>query len=592
MKHPTPHTLIPARTGGYIVVSALILMVVLMLLASIILTGSVSSMQQAGSQSGLVQARAVAEAGQASAIYTLKETIVPSMNVALSNYTTAFLQNGSNPNTTDIVIPDTDGTYTTVVNKLNAIPGLSETTAVGSGTYARTITFNNFRIDKASRNSQGQTYYVDYTVISTGTVKGFRRSVNVNGSVKMIFGRQALSASLLLADDGGSQQGNYYGTGMNYDGPVQINKNWRFAGSPNFKMGAKTAAKTVEMWNCNTSKWQGVSTQSNGCTTPNWNGFGMQYQVPAIELPTNSFSQARAALGKDATNTSPLSNSDRCSYLNVSCSGNNAPPQGVYLPDSGGIYVQGDASVTLSVLNGKQVYTIKQGLSVTVLTVTYPNGPTIMLKPDGITLTLAGRVPNGQLYVEGMVTSLSGPPRTGTLPNPLPGNSAVPAQIPPAIASDTKLNIAAASDILVQGDLTYQTNPIGNPGAQNVLGLIAGSGDIRVGTAAPKDIYIHAALLAGNASKGFKVDNYNSGAPRGSIHTLGSLAESVDPPRGVGSIDKNGNVSIVNGYGDDFHFDPRFTNGTMAPPFFPGTTAFSVQTALPTQRNWQEGTLP
>ncbi|PNY81621.1 DUF4900 domain-containing protein [Deinococcus koreensis] len=584
------------QTGGYILVTALGFLVVLMLMASVVLTGSVSGVQQAGSHSGLVRARAAAEAGQANAAFTLSQTILTGLNATLNTYATQFAQSNKDSAKNPIVPP---GEYSNVIASLNGL-GTLHTGTVGGANYTDRIIFSNFRADPASFNSKGQRYFVDYRVESTGQVGSFSRNVNVEGTLGISMGRQYLNQFLLLSDDGGSKEGNFYATGMNYDGPVHVNRNWRFAGTPNFSRGATTASKDVEMYNCSSKKYVKVSTSTHSCTQPNWGGFGLQYDVPEIALPANSFSQARAALGLDPSDLSSPSKSERCAALQItsnncngngsgsgSGNGNSGVPDGVYLPTTGGIYIQGDAEIVLSVVSNNQVYAVKQGNQTTTITVTAPNGPTVTRWPNGSTTTV-NRVPNGQLYVEGKVSSLKGPPRTGTLPNPLPSDNSVPPQIPPAIASTTKLNVAASSDVVVQGDLTYQDNPISKPAAQNVLGLIAGSGDIQIGTSAPADIYMHGAVLAGAKGKGFSVENYNIGLSKGSIHLLGSLAEDKDPPRGLANIAANGQISIAAGYGDAFNFDPRFLNGAVAPPFFPATTLFVAQGALPAQRTWAE----
>ncbi|WP_027481450.1 hypothetical protein [Deinococcus pimensis] len=274
----------------------------------------------------------------------------------------------------------------------------------------------------------------------------------------------------------------------------------------------------------------------------------------------------------------------------------------MYLPRNGsalkgGIYVQGGASdVLLRVdTSGRQVYEITDAAGVkTTVTVDATAGSTTVVtsRPNGngqptvSTATYTG-VPNGQLFVNGTIGGLRGPARTGTLPSPAPDTS-TPSQVPPAVASTSQLNIAASGDVVVTGDLTYRDDPRTVSGAKNVLGIISGSGNVRVGAAAPNDLYLHGAILAGASGKGLQVDGYNSGPARGSIHLLGSLAESSDPPRGVGSIDAAGNVSIVNGYGDAFHFDQRFLNGGTVPPFFPATTRFEAKSSWPDQQAWRE----
>ncbi|WP_309570225.1 DUF4900 domain-containing protein [Deinococcus sp.] len=573
------------RTHGYILVTALAFMVILIIMTTIIMTGSVTGVQQAGGEAGLVRARAAAEAGQAQAGYTLSQTLVPGINSIIGTYASSFAAAGNNPATTN-VIPTSQ--YSSVLSSMNGLAGTTSSGTVGGVTYTSRITFSNFREDRASFNANNQRYLVDYVVASSGQQGDYLRNVNVQGYVAMLLGKTPLNAFLVMANDGGSVQGNFFGTGMNYDGPVHINQNWMFAGTPIFSMGATTSASSVKMYNCNTSTWQAVTTQSNNCTTPNWGGVGLAYSKPNVPLPANAFSQARAALGLDATNTTSPNTSARCTALGLSSSCSSVPT-GVYTPVNGGIYIQGDAAVTLSVAspNNSQVYTIVQGSTTSVLKADPLTGVTTITKNGGAATTLSTPL-NGQLYVEGTITSLSGPARTGTLPNPLPSNNGVPTQIPPAIATSTRLNIAAATDIVVQGDVTYQDNPATNSGAKNVLALLAGTGNLRVGTTAPNDVYLHGAVVAGASGKGMSVDNYSAGVLRGAIHTLGSLAEDTDPPRGLANIGSNGLITMVNGFGDAFHFDPRFVNGSAIPPFFPTTTTFAANTALPVQRSWVE----
>lgn len=578
------------REGGYITIMVLLMMVVMMAMLLAVLSGSISSVKQAGGQSGLIQARAAAEAGQADGLYTLNQELVPQLNTMFTTYLRSFAQSGGN-STTTAIIPQSS--WAGLINTLNAMNGttisgnLSGSTTAASGSYSGAITFSNFRSDPISFTAQGQNYMVDYRITSNGTNKAYRREVVTSGTLRIGLGRQYINQFLLLADDGGSTGGNFYATGMNFDGPVQVNRNWRFAGSPRFAMGAKTAAATVQMYNCTTRTYQNVSTQTNGCTTPNWGGASLQYNAPAVNLPNNSFSQARGALGLDANDTSTVTNQQACGALGLSCT-TAAPPNGVYMPASGGIYIQGNADIKMSIgTTGKQIYTITQGSAITTIEVTYPNGPTVLIPPTGSPKT-QNRVPNGQIYVTGSVTSLTGPDRSGSLPTPLPTDGSTPSVIRPAVSKDSKINIAAAGDVTIQSDIVYEQNPNTVPGASNILGIISGTGNVKVGTSAPNDVYIQAALLAGASGKGFAADAYNSGAPRGSIHLLGSLAESTDPPRGVGNIASNGTVTINNGYGDAFNYDQRFLNGATAPPFFPSTTVFSAQTALPKEATWGE----
>ena len=594
-------TLTPRRSGhedGYVLVLVLGLMMVMMMILTTVVATSTSNLVQGSGYTSVSQVRAVADAGQAATNYALTEQVLPQISTTLKPYAVAF--SGKNAKIEPIVPA---AAYPLILTTFNALAAANTTGTVGSGnsagTYTATTKFLNFRPDLGSFNQTSQTYYVDYTITSNAALGQFKRTVISTGTLAVTLGRPPLSKFLLLADDGGSTQGNYYTTGMNYDGPVQVNNNWQFYGSPIFLMGATTAAKTVGMYNCSSKQTVQVSTQSKDCTQPNWNGQGLLYGQPKATLPISAYSQAYAALGPDPTITASLNNATICTQLQLSnCT---TPPNDVYLPNKdgyqGGIFVQGNATVNLSVptlpANG-QVYDITVGSVTTHIVVDYTAQTTTMSKYVAGTTTLVkgssvvvqNRVPNGQLYVNGTITGIGGPARTGSLPNPVPTNS-TPSQIPPAIARNSQLNISAASTVTVSSDITYQDDPRSVTNAKNVLGLQAGSGSVIVGTTAPNDVYIQGALIAGSSGSGLAAANYSGRPVSGSIHLLGSLAESLDPPRGVFQFSGNSLIPTA-GYNDDFKYDQRFFNGTLAPPFFPTTTIFDAKTTWPTQSSWTE----
>ncbi|GEM47002.1 DUF4900 domain-containing protein [Deinococcus cellulosilyticus] len=577
---------------GFVLVSTLAILTVIVLLGMLSVANTTSEYQQSASQTRMANARAVSEAGQAEAQFFMVNDGLTKVNDAMKTYLTAFAASSKNA-ATDPIIDSSN--YNAIITSLNGNSAFTRSGTINGNSYATKIKFSNMRADSGSFSSAGQDYWMEYVIETTGNDKQFKRNVITSGNMLVRLGRTYLNQFVLLADDGGSTGGNYYATGMNYDGPVHVNKNWRFAGSPQFKYGATTNAATVEMWNCTTKKWTAVSTQSHSCTSPDWGGRGMKYQEPKVDLPKNSFSQQRAALGLDPNTSTVPTQSQICTALGsaapTGC--NSSLGNGVYVPNNGsaltgGIYIQGNAKqVQMSVNAGKQVYTIKDANDkITTITVDYTANTTTIQPPTGSAQTLTG-IPNGQLYANGQIVDLRGPARTGALPSPAPENS-TPSVIPPAVASKSQLNIAAANDVIIQGDLVYETDPRTDSSAKNVMGIISGTGSVRIGTSAPNDIYIHAAILAGNTGKGFAVDDYNKNAPRGSIHLLGSIAEQSDPPRGVGSIGSDGVVNIVNGYGDGFKFDMRFMNGGTVPPFYPATTAFAARANWPEQQSWRE----
>lgn len=598
--------LLPAKnvTQGYVLITVLLAFMLTAALVTVTLSLSTSEIGQSGNNLAVARVRAAAEAAQADTLFYMTNQGLDDVNAVLDTYATRFAYSNGDASSTPVINPSD---YATVLASLNARPGTKMSGSANNVNYTSNITYTGMDVDESSYSSSGQTYVLNYTAVGQGVQSAYKRSVTTDGQLQIRLGRQYLNQFVLLADDGGSTQGNFYATGMDYDGPVHINKNWRFAGKPTFKYGATTAAKTVEMSkDCNPSKQTYVSTQSYGCTAPDWNGNGLKYQADPITLPVNAQSQQRAALGLDANDTSTLTNNKECLALgaNFSSCGSAAIPEDVYIPrDSsgkitGGIYIKGNAkSIIMSAGGNQQTYLIKNSKGVEVsIVVDYSTNTTRFIK-NNVTMTLSGVIngdskgagkSNGMIYCTGTIESLGGPGRDSkkTLSKPAP---AIPDQqvIPPAVATNSAINIAAASDIIIQNDLIYQQDPRINASAKNVLGLMAGTGNVRIGTAAPNDIYVQAALLAGANGKGFAVDSYSDGRLRGQIHMMGSLAESVDPARGVGAL-KGNDIVITSGYGDAFNFDPRFLNGGAVPPYFPSTKKFAAQSVWPNQQGWRE----
>jgi len=583
---------------GFILITVLLTMVLLAAIGTTLLLKSTSEIRQVGNAQGQAQARADAEGGQADMFAQLANPGIGIMNTVIRPYSDAFANSNGNAATTPII---PESAFPSVLTSLQArFPNITTTVGTGVSAHSSTsaITFRTMRTDTGgytrTGNSQVQPYYIDYAITATGSQNLNKRIVTTEGTMKILLGRLPLNLFVLLANDGGSGStgtSGFFDSSTSYDGPVQVNQNLALSGTPTFAAGLSVASPSIWM-NSSCGRFtfvRVVGQQSQGCTVPNTGGNGIQYNTDPVPLPTNAASQQRAALGLDPNLLTAVSNTEICTALNPAATPCSTVTNGVFVPirggrPSGGIYVQGNGQVTMSTSNGKQVYTVTDASNrVTVVTVDYTAQTTTVRPPTGATSVYPG-LPNGQLYVSGNLTSLGGPARTGTLPNPAPSSS-VPGVVPPAVASASQLNIAAGGAVTITGDLTYTDDPrLPGSTAQNVLGIISGTQDVDIGTAAPNDIYIQAAILAGASGTGLGVTNYNQGGPRGAIHLLGSLAEESDQLR----YTVNGSGVVGSGYVDDLHFDRRFTNGGVSPPFFPTTTRFAVQTGFPIQRTWAE----
>jgi Tfp pilus assembly protein PilX len=345
---------------------------------------------------------------------------------------------------------------------------------------------------------------------------------------------------------------------------------------------------------------QTIAPQFQGSPAP-----GFQLGQQPIPLPQDAFSQEWAVLdgmgcgegGNVCGNSqSPAPPSPTDVQMNATLKNVSGSPYpttgattGVYLPYSaengsntmtgGGIYVQGDAQVTLAPSGtSAEVYTITQGSTVTTVTVdpvanttTMASGATSVVLsgvPENLTTTPAS--PETMIYVNGNITSLSGP-----------------GQGQPGIQNNTEVTVAAAQNITVTGDVLYSSEPVtttqnqipgtpadtlitANENNNEVLGMFTPGGNI--------------ILQSSYADNNLEVD--------------GSLAATSSAPN-MGGFLVNGYINTFNNVGgqiqysiyganmdtENTYFDRRFTaRSNFAPPWFPATTV-TTSAAVPISYN-------
>ena len=327
---------------------------------------------------------------------------------------------------------------------------------------------------------------------------------------------------------------------------------------------------------------------------------GFNRNQPKAALPADDFSQQWAVLdgkgcgegGSTCGVSSPPAptNANLNSYLK-NVSGTSYPTagagSGVYLPyctigvgcttpnkiTGGGIYVAGNAGVQLSLGtdalgNPTQSYKITQGSTATTVTLninantttvaqTSPSaGPLIL---TGVPTNLSGATPQegAMIYVNGKITSLSGP-----------------GQGQASIQDYYATTISANGDIDVTGDLIYKHEPVtlsnadalipGNDYNQ-VLGLFTSNGNIVLsvpGSYSPQNLETDAVVAA-----------LNSSCPGGSSSCGMATSGSFNTWTIVGGRIES-NVHSVSYSTRNTWFDRRFTSRTdgFAPPWFPSTT--------------------
>jgi hypothetical protein len=121
--------------------------------------------------------------------------------------------------------------------------------------------------------------------------------------------------------------------------------------------------------------------------------------------------------------------------------------------------------------------------------------------------------------------------------------------------------VLCGGDIWIENDLVYAHNPLTDPNATDMLGLISKNNIYVADNAANQtSCNIHATMMALNQS--FAVQNYDQGSPRGTLTIIGGV---IQKQRGAVGTSSGG--SIRTGYQKKYVYDERFF--TKAPPNYP-----------------------
>jgi hypothetical protein len=128
-----------------------------------------------------------------------------------------------------------------------------------------------------------------------------------------------------------------------------------------------------------------------------------------------------------------------------------------------------------------------------------------------------------------------------------------------------QLTIYSGRRIYIEDNIFYSQDPRVNPNAQDVLGLVSKKDVVVVNnTANQSNCEIHAAIMA--LDDEFRVQDYNSGSPRGTLTVLGSIVQRVKGP--IGTFTTSGGVPVLQtGYFKKWLYDSRFLH--VGPPVFP-----------------------
>jgi hypothetical protein len=228
---------------------------------------------------------------------------------------------------------------------------------------------------------------------------------------------------------------------------------------------------------------------------------------------------------------------------------------------TGGIYVNGNASVAMSATANGPTYTIVQGGTTTTIAVNTASNRTTVRVGSGSPTNYDG-APNGMLFVDGQVTSLSG-----------------------TVERNTQVTVAATGDVKITDNITYENYTAGSSpsaeGTANLMGIMSWNGNVGITGAAPNNINVHATVMVPNGE--FRVENHDSGSPRGTATILGGVIENT-----YGAFGTFSGESPQTGYGRNFVYDTRMGRG-IAPPFFPTLgSVTSVLAGVNDRPNWQQ----
>jgi hypothetical protein len=371
-------------------------------------------------------------------------------------------------------------------------------------------------------------------------------------------------------------------------GPVFTNGSW------NFGTGKYTFTGSVGSSGSKEGYQNGTCAQVAG---PSGNGISPTFQQglstgqPAVPLPTNDFNQQRAVLDGQGTAGQPSTSDMNNSLKDANGKSFSNSSSSVFLPYStdgsgnnptftgGGIMVEGDASVVLTPVGAAgQTYTITQKSTTTSITTDptpkpgFPNGTTVVSVNGKVTQTISGvpsqydpatgadMGPDTMLYVNGNITSLSGPGE-GTA----------------AINDGTALTITASNNVTITGDLLYKSPPVtltanGSTPADSLipandhgqaLGIFTATGDIVL-----NDTQINP--KTGKADGNMEIDASLATISQTGTGGLTNPNSLINTLTIVGGRIQN-NIKNINTTTRNVLFDVRYANGNFAPPWFPST---------------------
>jgi len=547
----------PANGQRGIVLAAALLFI---LLSSVLVLTLMLTTVGERSQSSNVQTAKLALYAADAGVRTQQQLLANLAKVKMDSCLATWVAAGSNPAQPIVTAPDQ-------MFPVGALGG----TNVASSSNPPFAANASIQYSSGDVGPQSQSFNYMYTIQSTGTVMTTgKRSVQSTGSLRMSATRGSFSDYLLLTDQFVTAAGDlmWFTSATNFDGRVHTNAAFKFAYQPTFQDEVTQVGVNATFYNDGNGNVVANAANNGTVDVPNFFGGYLRGQA-AIPLPANGGQQEGAALGLAlAQGTQPTS-----TQIDNQLGG--PQPNGVYLPNNGlalvgGIYVKGGADLVkmwADTLLNKQYYQITQGgtqRSIQVDPVTSTTQVWNNLTMSGLPAATYLGMPNGVLYSTAGISDLRGPDRTLGYVNP-------------AIAENQRILVAASGDVVIQGDLTCDNYY----NKDNVLGIYSAAGAVRIGTSAPNNLDVDAFVMACGTSNGeFRVDNHDTGSPRGSVNLRGGCVSKYYGA--FYTFDVNG--ALATGYARNWHYDRR----GLVPPAYPSTLQFRVDTPTARTVAWKE----
>jgi hypothetical protein len=587
---------------GILLVIASVIMAVVSVLTGVYLSSMVSEKRGVDTERYVLQAVSLAEAGADMAMAELRKRFVDDLSNNVINEREAedyseyvedndalgFLQDFAYVSGQDqVTISGNEATLT--VNPV----GL-ESSVEGNSSLSATITIASRQAPTEDLANEEFYFYYTYKIESTASITNVnppvvRTVVFAEKNIDINVRRENFAKFALFTDHHHTPGGTtvWFTENTSFSGPVHTNDRFSFAHNPSavFTEDVTQQETKARYYNGGSSKLADSNRYPVDCCTldedPDCENICVDKPAFAgeftrgVDIKNLQSSVSQIELADQAKGASHTYENESA---NISSRGVHVRYRTDTLELLGGVYIYGnqgqssdDSTVTMSVVANKPVYTIKQTISSTIynteITVDAVSNQTSIRSGTGSTPTYGASttytsIPDGQndegilIYSNDDIKSFSG-----------------------TVQQDTQVTVSSERDIVIQGNVLYESytpddagtvdvNELSAMGSENLLGIFSWGGDVRIGDDAPDGLNIHGVVMAKNGV--FTVDEYDSGSSRGTVTLLGGAISQH-----YGAFGTFSGSTQVSGYGRKFVYDSRVLSG-MAPPYFPYLDDFNA----------------